>query len=329
MLKYFNRFGILMVLIFLFIIFSILSPAFFTAGNLINVARQVAMIGISAVGMTFVILTGGIDLSVGSVIALTSVTTAIAMATYNVPPVLAVLIGLLIATTVGLINGAVVTRFKIPPFICTLGIMTGTRGLSYILTGGLPVYHFPKSFSVIGQGYILMIPIPVIIMAAVFVFGWIVLNKSRFGRYLYAIGGNAEATRLSGIKINKNLLMAYVFSGFFTGIAGIVTLSRISSGQPSAGNSFELDVITAVVLGGISIAGGEGRFTGVIYGVLIMGILSNGMVLLNLYDYYQMVVKCIVLLLAVGFDQYVKARVLKTPKETMLGSGSPQIGASQ
>jgi ribose transport system permease protein len=328
MLKYFNKFGILMVLIFLIIIFSILSSAFFTVSNLINVARQVAMIGISAVGMTLVILTGGIDLSVGSVIALTSVTTAIAMATYKIHPVIAVVIGLLIATAVGFINGLIVTRFKIPPFICTLGMMTGTRGLSYILTGGLPVYNFPETFSVIGKGYFLIIPIPVIIMAVVFIFGWFVLNKSSFGRYLYAIGGNAEASRLSGIKINKNLIMAYVFSGFFTGIAGIVTLSRISSGQPSAGNNFELDVITAVVLGGISIAGGEGRFIGVIYGVLIMGVLSNGMVLMNLYDYYQMVVKCIVLLLAVGFDQYAKSSVTKLPRENKIRNTAKKSAAA-
>lgn len=301
-----NKYGMLIVLIVLFLFFAISSSAFLAPSNLINITRQIAMLGIAAVGVTFVILTAGMDLSVGSVLALSGIVSAIAMVKLNANPAIAVILGLLTGAIIGLINGIIVTSVKIPPFITTLATMQIFRGICFILTGGLPVYGFPSSFDFIGKGYILNIPVPVIVMVLLFIIGWVVINKTRYGRHLYAIGGNIESARLSGINVKKELLLTYVLCGLFAAVAGVIMLSRISSGQPNMGNDFGLDVVTAVVLGGISIMGGEGKFTGVIYGVLIMGVLSNGLILLNVYDYYQYVVKGVVLLLAVGFDQYSK-----------------------
>ena len=304
--KFTSKYGIIIILVLLFAFFSFTSSAFLSSTNLINIARQMAMLGISAVGMTFVMLTGGIDLSVGSIISLTGIVTAISMVTLHLNMIIAILLGLAVAVIVGLINGIAVTKFKIPALITTLGTMTSVRGLSFIFTGGMPVFGFPNSFNVFGRGSIVGVPIPVIIMTVIFFIGWITLNRTKYGRYLYAIGGNDEAARLSGINVPKNLLLAYLFSGLLTGIAGIIMLSRVNSGQPTTGTGFEMDVITAVVLGGINIAGGEGNFIGFIYGILIIGVLSNGMVLLNVYDYYQMLIKGLVLLFAVGIDKYYK-----------------------
>lgn len=304
--KMLHKYGILIILIVMIIFFSITSDNFLTTVNIVNIVRQIAMLGIAAVGMTFIILTGGIDLSVGSIIGLTGVVTSICMATFKLHPVIAVIIGLSSSILIGLINGILITKGKIPPLITTLAVMTSVRGICYIITGGLPVYDFPDSFGVIGKGNFLGIPIPVIIMIIAFVFGWITLNRSCFGRYLYALGGNEEASRLAGINSNKILLLNYVVAALFAGIAGIVMLSRITSGQPSAGVGFEMDVITAVVLGGISINGGEGDFIGVIYGVAIIGVLGNGLVMLNVYDYYQQLIKGLVLIFAVWFDLYYK-----------------------
>jgi ribose transport system permease protein len=283
-----------------------MSKAFLTQQNLVNILRQFAMLGISAVGMTLVILAGGIDLSVGSNLGLTGIIAAICMVNFEMIPALAILLGLISATIVGIINGVSITRFRIPPLIATLATYTAVRGVAYVLTGGLPIFGFPKSFNVVGRGMIWFLPVPVLIMLVVFVLGWMVLHKTRYGRYLYAIGGNPEAARLSGIPVKRNLVLTYVYSGIFSGIAGIIMLSRLNSGHPTTGTGFELDVITAVVLGGISIAGGEGLFLGVISGVLIIGVLTNGMILMNVYEYYQQVIKGLVLLIAVGVDQYYK-----------------------
>jgi ribose transport system permease protein len=304
-----RKFGVLAVLILLVGLFSILSPSFFTTGNLFNVVRQVSMSGIVAVGMTFVMLTGGIDLSVGSLLSIVSVAGAWVMVKGGCNPVEAVFICLAVATVFGLFNGLVVTRFNIPPLIATLATMTIIRGISYIITGGLPIYGFPESFTVIGQGYLWIIPIPVIIMVAVLAAGSFILNYSYLGRFFYAIGGNEEATRLTGVNVSNIKLLVYALSGFFAGLAGVILLSRVNSGQPIAGSGFELDVITAVVLGGVSTSGGEGKLSGVIAGVLIMGVLSNGLIIMDIGEYYQMVVKGMVLLIAVGFDRMQPSRV--------------------
>ena len=302
-----RKFGILIVLLLLMTFFAVTTTAFFTVTNLFNVARQVSMLGIVAVGMTFVMLTGGIDLSVGSLLSIVSVTGAWAMVKGGCNPVAAVFVCLAVSAGFGLLNGLIVTKINIPPLITTLATMTIIRGISYIITGGLPIYGFPESFTVIGQGYLWIFPIPVIIMVIIFAIGSFILNYSYFGRYFYAVGGNEEASRLSGINVPGIKLLVYSLSGLAAGIAGVILLSRVNSGQPIAGSGFELDVVTAVVLGGVSISGGEGKLSGVITGVLIMGVLSNGLIILNIGEYYQLVTKGLVLLVAVGFDRMQQA----------------------
>jgi len=306
-----------LVLVVLFIFFSVSTDAFFTGPNLINVMRQASFTGIAAVGATMVLLIGGIDLSVGSLLAFTGVIAAKVIIEAGYPPVVGLLAGLVAGMLWGTVNGLIVTRLRIPALITTLGTLTIIRGIGFTLTGGLPVFGFPKeSFlgfeegvQAIGKGYVLGIPVPVIIMVIVFVLGYIFLYRTYFGRYIYAIGGNLETARLSGIKVERMQLMVYSVAGLLTGIAGMIVMGRVNSGQPSLGVGFELEVITAVVLGGVSIAGGAGSLLGVILGVFIMGVLSNGLIILNVTEYNQMVVRGLVLLIAVGVDQLrIRAR---------------------
>ena len=303
-----RRYGILIMLLVLIIYFSFGAEYFLTGSNVVNVLRQSAVTGISAVGLTYVMLTGGIDLSIGAVIGLTAVTAASCMAKFGLSPILACIIALALGALIGLINGILVNYVDIPALIATLGVMTSVRGLCYILTGGLPVYGFPASFDIIGKGYVGVIPVPVIIMAVVLILGWYVLNRTRYGRYLYAIGGSREAARLSGINVDKMVVVTYMIAGLLSSLAGLVELSRLSSGQPSAGDGFEMNVITAVVLGGISVNGGEGKFFGVVVGIFIMSVLANGLVMMNVYEFYQQLIRGIVLIFAVGFDQLSKKK---------------------
>ncbi len=297
-----SRFAIPIALGVLIVIFSIASDSFLTSRNIINVFRQVSIVGICAVGMTFVILTGGIDLSVGSVIGV-SVVSCATMMVAGVHPVAACIFSLLIGVVLGLIMAVFINEVGIPPLITTLAFMTGLRGIAYKTTEGLPVYGFPESFSFLGQGYIGGIPVPVIIMIVIFIAGYILLNRTKFGRYVYGIGGNEEATRLSGVNVKLTKYKIYALEAFLAALAGIVLLSRVNSGQPKAGQGYEMDIITAVVLGGVSIAGGSGKITGVITGVLLMGVLTNGMILINVDEYSQWIVKGVVLLAAVSLDQ--------------------------
>jgi len=297
-----KKFAILGVLFILITFFSIVTDSFLTSGNLLNVARQVSMLGISAVGMTCVILTSGIDLSVGSVMAITNITGAILMAQLGMPILPAALITLSIAALIGLINGLMVAYVGVPALITTLAMMTLLRGLAYVLCGGLPIWGLPESFRILGQGYVGPIPIPVIIMLFVFLIGWVFLNRTRTGRYIYGLGGNREAVRLAGIRTARVQTLVFVISSLLTGLAGLIMLSRINTGQPKIGTMFEMDVITAVVLGGVSIMGGAGSILGVLVGVFITGILSNGMILLDVSEYYQQITKGLVLLIAVTAD---------------------------
>ena len=269
--------------------------------------RQVSVVGIVAVGMTFVMLTGGIDLSVGSMIGVTGIITASLMVA-GVHPILAVLIALLAGVAMGMMNAFIINELKVPPLITTLGTVTSLRGLAYLFTGGLPVFGFTEKFTLIGQGYVWIVPIPVIIMVLTFIAGYIVLNKFTIGRYVYGIGGNEEASRLSGVNVKKIKYFVYSVSGLLSGLAGVVLLARTNSGQPKAGSAYEMDIITAVVLGGVSITGGEGKITRVVAGVLIMGILSNGMIITNVGDYVQRIVQGLVLVAAVAFDCYNQSR---------------------
>jgi len=306
-----RNYAIALVFILLLAFFSITSSNFFRAENLFNVARQVAMLGISAVGMTFVMLAGGIDLSIGSLLSLVSVVCSKLMVEIGLNPISATLLTLVMCTLIGLFNAFMVNSVNIPALITTLGTMTIIRGTSYVLSSGRHIWGFSDAFRVIGQGYLGSIPIPVIIMIAVFIFGWFYLNRTPFGRWTYGIGNNEEATRLSGIDIKKMKYLLYTLSSLLTGIAGIILLSRMGSGQPKVGTGYELEVVTAVVLGGVSIFGGEGKLFGVLFGVLIIGVLENGMILLNVSDYYQQIIIGLVLLAAVGFDNKLSGRIKK------------------
>nr|WP_321297311.1 ABC transporter permease [uncultured Sphaerochaeta sp.] len=303
-----KRFAILGVLLVLILFFTLVTDSFLTTGNVLNIARQVSMLGISAVGMTCVILTSGIDLSVGSVMGITNIVGALLMTRYGVPILPAALITLAIACAIGFINGLMVSYVGVPALITTLAMMTLLRGLTYVLCDGLPVWGLPDSFRTLGQGYLGIIPIPVIIMFIIFIVGWVFLNRVKTGRYIYGLGGNREAVRLAGIRTKRVETGVYVISSFLTGIAGLIMLSRINTGQPKIGTMFEMDVITAVVLGGVSIMGGAGSIFGVLLGVFITGILSNGMILLDISEYYQQIIKGVVLLLAVTFDSLAKRK---------------------
>ncbi|MBM7035332.1 ABC transporter permease [Vibrio ulleungensis] len=297
-----SQYWIFIALIVLVIAFSLLSDSFLTKVNLLNILRQVSIIGICAVGMTMIILTGGIDLSVGSMIGVAGMACAL-MLNAGVPPIIAVVGTLGIGLFFGAITGLMINKIRIPPLIATLGLMTALRGVAYILNDGLPIYGLPESVKFIGQGWVFGIPFPVILMVAVFIFGYILLNKTAFGRHLYGTGGNEEASRLSGVNVERLKTKVYLIGFFLSTFAGIVLMARVNSGQPRGGTGYEMDIITAVVLGGVSIMGGSGRLTGVIAGVMIMGVLSNGMILLNIDEYVQWVVKGMVLLTAVGLDQ--------------------------
>jgi ribose transport system permease protein len=301
-----RKYGIYLALLILMVFFSITTESFLKSANLFNVARQVSMLGIAAVGMTFVLLLGGIDLSIGSQITLVNIVAAWLMVKSGVHPVWACMLALVMSSVVGFVNGWIIANIKMPPLIVTLATMTILEGLAFIICDGIPIFGFPKGFSIIGQGYLGPVPVPVIIMAVILAIGAFILNETFFGRWFYAVGGNAEAANLSGINVKRVNYLVYTLSGLFAGIAGIVMLSRTNSGQALAGKGFEFDVLTAVVLGGVSVSGGVGKISNVVAGVLILGILSNGMVLMNISQYSQMVIKGAVLLAAVGFDCYQK-----------------------
>lgn len=303
MVNYLLDYGIVIVLAALMVVFSITSDKFLSASTLFTILRQVAVTGIISVGMTFVMLTGGIDLSVGSVAGVVSVLGAVLMVS-GVPIFGAVVICLMIAAGLGFVNGVCVNVFNIPPLIGTLGVMTSLRGVAYLVSNGVPVYGFDEGFKQFAQGSLGPIPYPVLLMVGVFLVGAFILMKTRTGRYIYGVGGNEEASRLSGVGVTKTKYLVYTVSGLLSGLAGLVLLARTNSGQPSAGDGYEMDAITAVVLGGVSIAGGKGNIWLVVVGVVIMGTLSTGMVMNNINDYVQQVIKGIVLVAAVAFAQF-------------------------
>lgn len=287
----------------LVIFMSITSDVFLTTDNLLNIARQVSINGILAVGMTFVILTGGIDLSVGAVMAFTGTIMAGMMINFGMPPIAAVLVGVALGAAIGYINGMFVSYAKIPAIIVTLAMMEISRGFALLYTGGYPLSGLPDSFSFIGRSYALgILPMPVVIMALVYIAAYLVLNHMPIGRYIYAIGGNEEAVRLSGVKVKRYKIMAYIVSGITASISGIILTSRLMSGQPNAGVGFELDAIAAVVLGGTDIAGGRGHIFGTILGALLIGVLSNGLNLMGVSPYFQRVLKGVIIIAAIYYS---------------------------
>ncbi|ALC83134.1 ribose ABC transporter permease [Bacillus gobiensis] len=297
-----NRLGMIIILALLCLILSFTAPNFLEVSNLLNVLKQVSIIAILAAGMTIVILTGGIDLSVGSTVALTGVVSVMASAA-GVNTFLAMLIGIGTGYIVGLINGFLTAKAKLPAFIVTLGSFTYVRGLAYVISGGYPIALQAAGFKFVGAGYIFGIPVPIYIMLIVYVIMFLVLKYTMFGRHIYAIGGNQEAARLTGIKVERSLINVYSISGLLAGLGGVVLAGRLYSGQPTAGQMYELDAIAAVILGGTSLTGGVGKIQGTIIGVLIMGVISNGLTLMDVNYYWQLVVKGGVIITAVLIDR--------------------------
>lgn len=286
------------------VIVSILNPRFLTHANILNVLRQTSINSIIAIGMTLVILTGGIDLSVGSILAFCgAVMASLLNAGYN--PLLAFIVTLVLGLVFGFVNGFLVSKMKLQAFIVTLVTMTFLRGATLVFTEGKPITVDDGGilFENIGGGYLFDIPIPIYIMIALFVAGHYLLMHTKFGRYTYAIGGNEEATKLSGINVDKVKMWVYGLCGMLSALAGVILTSRLYSAQPTAGSGYELDAIAAVVLGGTSLAGGVGRITGTALGALIIGVLGNALNLLNVSSYYQMMIKAIVILIAVLIDR--------------------------
>lgn len=301
--------AIWLVFILEVVFFAIASKgAFIRAGNIVNISRQVAYYGIASIGMTFVILIAGIDLSIGSIITLVNVVCAFLMVNSGMNMWVAIIISLIIATLIGLLNGCMVATIGIPALIATFASQTVFEGVSYLISGGRPISGLPEGFALFGRWSVGIVPVCTIIMIVCFAIGSFILNKSFFGRYFYAIGGNEEAAELSGIRVNRVKYLIYALSGFFAGLAGIVLLSRSNSAQSTVGKGLEFDVITCVVLGGVSVNGGVGRISGVVAGVLIIGCLTNGMILMDVSEYTQMVVKGVVLAIAVGIDCISKKR---------------------
>lgn len=294
-------------LIVLFVALSIASPYFLTANNLASVARQTAVFNTMALGMTIVIISGGIDLSVGSILGLSGLVGTMALERgYPIP--VGVLIGLLVGTACGLANGVMVTKLRIPPFVVTLGTLGIFRGLALIISNGLPVHRIPPGFSFLGEGNLLGIPFVVWLLVICAVAVHMILEHTRLGRYAFAIGSNKIASLYAGIPVDFHVMAVYAIGGTLTGLAGMIEASRLMTGQPTAGQGYELQAIAAVVIGGGSLNGGEGSVVGTLIGAFIMGLLSNGADLLNISNYWQQVIIGSVIILAVTLDELRKRR---------------------
>ncbi|MDO4273749.1 MAG: ABC transporter permease [Eubacteriales bacterium] len=310
-LDLFKKYGVVFILVILIVVFTILNPSFLTMKNVVNISKQIAIMAILSVGMTFVLLTGGIELSMGSVVSLVVVCISIFVTNAGIPVWASMILALLIATAIGFINGVIIAEIKVPPLIMTLGMQIFLYGFTYTICGGLPVYGIPNSLKWVGQTYLFgVIPVSAFIMIMIIVIGYFILSKTYLGRYFYAIGSNEDAATLSGINSNRIRILAYTFCGFLVGIAGIVMLGRIGSGQPGAGDGYEMDVLTGCVLGGVSLNGGKGNIGKAFAGILVIGVLSNGMSMAGMNAFMQKMVKGLVLILAVILDslQYVKLR---------------------
>ncbi len=295
------------ILCFFLTVNPVTHNTFMTTKNIFNVLRQISTNLYLACGMTMVIILGGIDLSVGSIIALSGCVAAGCVVRYNLPLPVALVVGVIIGLIVGIFNGFVISRTTIPAFIVTLATMNIAKGLAYVYTGGSPVRVVTKEWQFLGAGYIGPFPTPVIILVIVLIITGLIMNKTQFGRHMYAVGGNPQAADFSGINVGKVKFLVHAFSGMMAGLAGIVLASRMYSGQPTAGDGAEMDAIAAVVVGGTSMAGGSGKIGGTIIGGLIIGVLNNGLNLLNVNSFWQYVIKGIVILLAVFID-YVRQK---------------------
>ncbi|MBP1807527.1 ABC transporter permease subunit [Rubellimicrobium aerolatum] len=319
--KWWDRVGILIVLVALVALMSAIAPNFNRVDNLLNIARSISINAILAAGLTFVILTGGIDLSVGSIVAASGVVAVVA-AIAGVPAPLAVLLGMVVGAACGLVNGALTAYLALAPFIVTLGTMTFLRGLAYTITEGQPIVASDLSFKDLGNGYLLGIPVPVLLMAVVYLVAWFILERTHYGRHVYAVGGNAQAARLAGVRVNRITTSVYIIAGACAGLAGVIFAARVISAQPTAGTGYELDAIAAVVLGGTSLAGGRGRIIGTLIGSVILGVLSTGLILMNVPFFTQLLIKGVVIILAVAIDSLKTRPMLFRP-----GAKSARRGA--
>jgi ribose transport system permease protein len=298
--------GILFVFILLCIFLSIITPGFLSWANILNILRQSSIIGIMAIGTTFVIIGAGFDISVGSLLALTAAM-CVGLQQY-IHWGFAILLVLIVGALVGMLNGFLAAKIHIPAIIATLGTMTIVRGLVYLYTGGYPLYVDSPSFAFIGNGYLGLIPFPVIILIVMVIFWQFILIRTRFGRYTCALGGNKEAVRLSGVKVDFYHILTFVVGGLMAAMAGVVYASRLLSVTPLAGQGYELDAIASTVIGGTSVSGGEGSVVRTLVGVLLLNIIANVFNLLGIHIYVQYVIKGVIILSAVGFDTYSKFR---------------------
>ncbi len=300
-----------LILVFLLILFSFVAPNFMTFGNLRTLIRQVSFSGISAVGLMFVMISGGIDLSIGSQIVFSNVLLAIMMVDWKLEPAVAIPLILLVGTGLGAVNGILCIKLNIHPLIITLGTSAIFKGMGYIINRSRNIMGFPDSFRWFGQGYVWGIPVPVIVMVVVALIGSFILTRTYFGRRVFALGGNEEAARLAGVNINGMKVLLFMICGFISSITTVLLLSRVFAGQTITGQGLEFDCLTAALLGGVSFKGGEGNVFGLMVGIIIIGVLNNAMQLATFPDFSQTVVKGSVLLIAVAFDVYQKNRKAK------------------
>jgi len=303
-----RRFNVFLIFIGLCVLLSLLSRDFLSLSNLLNVALQTSIVAITAIGMTFTMLTAGIDLSVGSIVALSSALSAGFIMKQGIPTYLAMALAMAVGAGLGAISGLLIVKGRLPPFVATLAMMAVGRGLTLVYTRGWTIPIMLREFTFWGAGTIGPVPVPVVVLVVVFVAAHIVLSRTRFGLHIYAVGGHQETARLAGIHVDLITIMVYVISGFTAALAGIITAARLYSAQPNVAAGLELDAIAASVLGGTSLFGGVGGVGGTLVGALIMGVLHNGLNLLEVSSYYQKVVKGIVFILAVLLDLYTKGR---------------------
>jgi inositol transport system permease protein len=321
-IAFLQKFGVFLFLILLIMFFTSQNPRFLSIRNLFNILTDVSIYGIMAVGMTLVILTAGVDLSVGAILALCAMCGAAVIKgtgdTRSETPdphkfgglswLIALLICLGLGTVVGFIQGKVSTKFRIPPFIVTLGGMTVWRGATLLIGAGSPISGFDANYSWWGSGSFLGVPVPVLVFLVVAVVGYVALRYTPYGRYVYAVGGNPEAARLTGLRVDRILTSVFAIMGFLAGLAGFIQSARLSSAEATAGLGFELTVIASVVIGGTSLMGGIGGIAGTVVGTLLIGVLLNGLVIMNVNPYYQQIIIGVIIVLAVGFDTYAKSR---------------------
>ena len=299
----FSGYGIVIAFVVLCIGLSLANENFMTWGNWVNVLRQTSINGVLAIGMTFVILTKGIDLSVGSLLAFSGMVAGSLVSGEGAQPVwVALAAGLAAGMLLGTLNGAIVARLSVAPFVVTLGMLSVARGLTFIFNDGMPIANLSPQFRFLGQGMVAGIPVPVIVLAITFAVFWFILNYTTFGRYVYAVGGNEKSAKTSGIRTRLVVFSVYAISGFLSALAGLILTARTTSALPQAGVAYELDAIAAVVIGGTSLNGGVGTLTGTLVGALIIGVINNGLDLLGVSSYYQQVIKGTIIVTAVLID---------------------------